>query len=193
MNSNKKEYLAISYETSTFQDLKHFLAQDNIVLNRISPEEFEQKLASQFQYINLIIQDFETRKKVSFLLDKHKLDRFKYIHSSAVISSDNIGTGIFIYPNCCIYQNSKINSDVIIHANSAIAHNSTVGQGTFISGGVIIAGAVTIGKFCFFGIQSAVIEKLTICDNAVVGAKILIHKNLLDSEQNNRLVNRRAS
>ena len=84
------------------------------------------------------IQDFETRKKVSFLLDKHKLDRFNYIHSSAVISSDNIGTGIFIYPNCCIYQNSKINSDVIIHANSAIAHNSTVGQGTFISGGVII-------------------------------------------------------
>jgi UDP-3-O-[3-hydroxymyristoyl] glucosamine N-acyltransferase len=179
IHDSTKLCIAISYTTNTLLDLQTFLKQEhNISLGSITPEEFLDQSSADEQYINLVVQDFDLREKVSKKLDHLQAKRFSFIHPTTFYGAESVAGGIFIYPNCTIYPSTFLDKDIIVHSLTAIAHNATVGQGTVISGATVIAGSSQIGTFCFFGLRSTVIDNLCICDHVRVAVGALLTKNI---------------
>ena len=173
----KSSYMAISYDTATFADLKQFMLDNEIELGRIEPADVDQHADTTHNYINLIITDFSERKRVSDLLDQKELTRFSYIHPSSVISG-SVAPGCFVYPGVVVYTGTSLGQDVIMHASCAIGHRCVIGNGSFFSGGVVVGGSSTIGKFNKFMIGAIVHDKINICDNVTIGADSVVRKNI---------------
>ena len=177
---NNKPCAVISYDSVTSQDLRFYLKKENIELMRIDPMEFLQNPTDEYQYINLVVNDMDLREAITNELDKNNLDRFSFVHPSAVVDV-NIGpTGTVIYPNVTVYPNAKIDNDVIIHANTLIAHTCEIGKGTYVSGSVTIGGGTKIGDYCSIGISTTMVDKLRISSHVKIGPSTLIRKNIIN-------------
>jgi acetyltransferase-like isoleucine patch superfamily enzyme len=185
---NNKPLMAISYDTQTFRLLCQYIYEETgIVLGRILPSEFLINRSNEYQYINLVIKDFDERKQVSAALDQYLLDRFTYIDqsresfqsvSSAIISdSFKIGQGCFIYPAVFGYSGT-FGNDVIVHSFVKLAENVSIGNGTFISGSVTIAGSCRIGEWNFIGNNVFIIDNVVTSDNVRLLPGLGVRKNI---------------
>jgi NDP-sugar pyrophosphorylase family protein len=180
-----KPLAAISYDTQTFFLLTQFLAQESTdTLIRIDPDDFVKNPSDDYQYMNLVVKDFDLRKKISQILDDHNLDRWTLIGADSRQSAHtlqrskklSIGRGCLIYPGVWAYSGS-IGNDVIIHSMVRIAENVTIGNGSFLSGSLTIAGSCNIGNWCFIGNNLFFIDNISVCDNV----KLLPGTNLRKS------------
>ena len=174
---NDKPLAAISYDTQTFSVLKSFARlEGDIDIVRIEPSDFFNNPTSDYQYMNLVIKDFDERKRISQALDQHNLDRFSYINqeygvdkrnnqlATLVYKNINFGAGCLVYPGVWGYSGT-IGKDVIIHGMTKFAENVVIGQGSFLSGSITIAGSCTIGNYCFLGNNLFMIDHVSICDD----------------------------
>jgi acetyltransferase-like isoleucine patch superfamily enzyme len=169
---NDKPMAAISYDTQTYSQLRQFIdTEEGQEIVRIDPNDFLQNPTDNYQYINLVIKDFDQRKQVSALLDQLGLDRFTYVDRShqSILGvrpgeKFKIGLGCFLYPAVFGYSGS-IGKDVIVHSLTALAENVTVGDGCFISGSVTAAGSCKIGNWCFIGNNVFLIDNVELVDN----------------------------
>ena len=110
---------------------------------------------------------------------QHKIEFANLIHSSCYIdASCNLGKGIFMLPSSVLDFNVTIADNVVINVASAIAHDSKIGSHTFISPRVAIAGFVIVGKRCNIGINSTIIDNITIADNVQTGGGTVVNKDL---------------
>lgn len=173
-------YIAISYETATFNDLKHFMAADGINIIRQEPATFIDNFDLAASYINLVITDMEQRKHISQLLDDRQLKRFSYTHKASTINGA-LEPGCFVYPNTVIYANAYVERDTIIHSLCVIAHYVTVGKGSYFSAGVMVGGTSSLGKFNKYMLGVIIHDKITICDDVTVGTKAVVRKNITTS------------
>jgi len=174
---NDKPLAAISYDTQTFSVLKLFARlEGNIDIVRIEPSDFFNNPTPDYQYMNLVIKDFDERKRISQVLDQHNLDRFSYINQEYTIDQDGnrrttleytnikFGAGCLIYPAVWGYSGT-IGKDVIIHSMTKFAENVVIGQGSFLSGSITIAGDCVIGDYCYLGNSLFLIDHISICDD----------------------------
>lgn len=167
---NHKPLAAVSYDTQTYGQLKKFIKlETDIDLTRIDPGEFLQNPDPDYQYINLVVKDFDQRKAVSAVLDQHNLDRFTYIGEDSTVSrfrvnDITVGKGCMLFPAVWMYTGS-IGNDVIMHAMVKLAENVQVGNGCFFSGSITIAGGCTIGDWCFLGNNLFFIDGVQLCDD----------------------------
>ena len=183
--NSDKPLAAISYDTTTFCMLSEFLAKESSEpLERILPEDFLKNLDDRYQYINLVVKNFDLRKQVSAALDKENLERWSLVVNDQANSSYSftrnknlsIGQGCLIYPAVWAYS-GKIGNDVIIHSMVNLAENVYVGNGCFFSGSITFAGGCTIGDWCFLGNNLFFIDNVHVCANV----KLLPGTNLRKS------------
>lgn len=171
--------VAVSYDTTVFADLKHFMkSTDNVDLERMDPEDFFVADILPDQYINLVTKSLDQRKQISQSLDNWQAKRFSYIHPSVCYNSKNFAKGVFLYPSTVFYPGSEIGNDVIVHSCSVLAHNSKYGRGTVVSGHVSTSGSVNIGEFCFLGVSATIYDNVNICDNVTLGANAVVRKSI---------------
>lgn len=186
---NHKPLCAISYDTITYQLLKQFLDLEipGIVLDRIEPDQFKINLSNEFQYINLVLKDFDEREIISKLLDLNNLDRFSYLADTYVHplligqgAKVDVGAGCMIYPGVWGYS-GKIGNDVIIHSTTRLAENFSIGNGCFLSGNIAIAGDCEIGDFCYLGTNVMLIDHIKICDHVKLLPGVSVRKSITHS------------
>jgi len=168
-------YLAISYQSPTFNDLEFFMKHHGKTVARVDPDEFltcHEIVDSS--YINLVTK-FPLRQKVSEHLDILQAKRFSVFVSCFVPVLDDIADGCFFYPFVWIYPLTRIGRDVILHSGTGIAHRTVIGQGCFISGQVGIAGSVNIGEYCSLGFRSTISDNIMIANNTyiTIGATVI--------------------
>lgn len=174
-----RSYVAVSYETTTYNDLKFLLGNQGIKLVRIDPNTFVNTIPdSSALYVNIVIQDLDLRKKVTETIDKHGLSRFSYIHESSTIWSDISGQGLLIFPFVAIMTNAVINNDVIMYGHNGIAHQTVIGTGCVIDAYTMIAGSSRLGNFCHIRSRVTIYDKITIADHVVVSADSVIRKDI---------------
>lgn len=179
---NDKPLMVISYDTQTYGQLRKFINEEaGIDLARIDPHEFLEDPNPTYQYINLVIKDFDQRKQVSAALDQHNLDRFTYIGDelgAARFHFDNItvGKGCMIFPGVWAYSGA-IGNDVIMHSMIKLAENVRIGNGSFLSGSITVAGGCTIGDWCVLGNNLFFIDGVHVCNDV----KLLPGTNLRKS------------
>jgi len=182
---NHKPLAAISYDTQTYAQLRKFIqADEGADLIRIDPNDFLQNPNNDFQYMNLVIKDFEQRKQVSSALDQFDLDRFTYIGEDAAVSrlqlnNFSVGPGCLLFPGVWMYSGT-IGKDVVIHSMVKIAENVSIGNGCFLSGSITIAGNCKIGDWCYLGNNLFFIDHIEVCDNV----RLLPGTNLRKSIKN---------
>jgi sugar O-acyltransferase (sialic acid O-acetyltransferase NeuD family) len=124
-----------------------------------------------YKYFSLRIELFNKYKSV--------IPFDNIIHPSVYIDKSVVlGSGIIIFPGCVLDIGVVVNDNVLLNTGCIIAHDSNVGAHSFISPGVCIAGFVKIGCSCFIGINTTIIDNLTIVDNTQTGGGTVVIKNI---------------
>lgn len=146
----------------------------------------EEYFLSNYKYKNdyLIITVSNPEKRFSIynrLKNKIKIRLHPPLVSKSAVLKKNvkIKNGSVIMDNVYIGNNVNINLNSTIGISSIISHDSFLDEYSEISHKVKIAGNVKIGKCCYLGIGSIVIQKIKIKDNSFIGAGVLVKKNLI--------------
>lgn len=101
-----------------------------------------------------------------------------FISKDARVYTDQIGSGVIIYPNTVIEPYVKIGDGNFFETSCTIAHNTIIGDFNFFSPGVTIGGDVFIGDNCFLGISSIITTGIKIESLVLIGAGVCVTKNL---------------
>ncbi|ESU19802.1 neuD protein [Flavobacterium enshiense DK69] len=110
---------------------------------------------------------------------KGKIPFGKIIHSSCQIDiTAEIREGVVLYPNTTIDQRTIIDCNTIVNLDCTISHDSYIGSHCFLSPRVAIAGFVKIEEQSVLGINSTIIDNLTICKKTQVGAGAVVIKKI---------------
>lgn len=141
-------------------------------------------LFEQNKYDQLIIaigyMHFKIRKSL-FEKYNHKIPFATIIHPSAYVdSSCSIGSGTFILPGCVLDNNTTIGDNVLLNTGCTIAHDSIIKNHSFLSPRVAIAGFVKVGECCNIGINTIIIDNISITDEVQTGGGAVITKNITE-------------
>lgn len=118
-------------------------------------------------------------RKQFFELFKDKIPFGKIIHTSCQIDETaQIRDGVVLYPNVTIDQRVIIDCNTIVNLDCTISHDSHVGSHCFLSPRVAIAGFVKIGEQSVLGINSTIIDNLTLCEKTQLGAGAVVIKKI---------------
>lgn len=106
----------------------------------------------------------------------------KIVHSSSWIDpSAIIEEGCVIYPCCSIDAKAKIQANTVVNIGCTIAHDSIVGCHTFLSPRVAIAGFVLVEDECILGINSTLIDNITIQSGTQIGGGTVVIQSIKKS------------
>ncbi|PVX46588.1 sugar O-acyltransferase (sialic acid O-acetyltransferase NeuD family) [Flavobacterium sp. 103] len=106
----------------------------------------------------------------------------KIIHSTSWIDQTaKVGLGSVIYPMCTIDANSIVSENTILNISCAVAHDTFIGKHCFLSPRVALAGFIIIEELCILGINSTVIDNLTIISKTQIGGGAVVIKNISKS------------
>jgi len=118
-------------------------------------------------------------KKELFQRLEGKVPFHTFIHSSCYKDpSASIGQGTVIYPGCIIDQRVTIEDNVLMNLSCTISHDSVIGKHSFLSPSVSVAGFVHIKEQCILGINSTIIDHITIEAQTQTGGGSVVIKDI---------------
>lgn len=88
------------------------------------------------------------------------------------------GEGSVITAKCMISSDVKVGKFVHVNLDSTIGHDTVIGDFCTISPGVHISGNVQLENRVFIGTGANILERLNICDDAVIGAGSTVVKKI---------------
>lgn len=110
---------------------------------------------------------------------KEKIPFATIIHPSCSVDpSCLIGAGSCLLPGSVLDRNVVIANNVLINVGCTIAHDTTVQSHSFLSPRVALAGFINIGERCNIGINTTVIDKISITSDVQTGGGTVIIKNI---------------
>lgn len=128
--------------------------------------------------IGIGYKHFDFREEV-FDTFKEDIPFANLIHSTSYIDpSVELGEGVVVFPGNIIDKSVTIKNNVLINISCTIAHDSSIGSHSFLSPSVKIAGFVKIGKKCNIGINTTIIDNVTICDAVQTGGGTVVIKSI---------------
>lgn len=136
---------------------------------------------SKYEVIVAIADSFHRERIVNSLSKRTKY--FTHIHPSAQIHGEDveIGEGSIICAGSIITTNVKIGKHSHINLITTIGHDCIIGDYFTTAPGVQISGNGKIGNRVYFGTRSCMKQKLTICDDVIIGMNAGVVKNITES------------
>ncbi|WP_158096078.1 acetyltransferase [Cloacibacillus sp. An23] len=89
--------------------------------------------------------------------------------SSSVSPLSELDEGVIITRFCWVTANTRIGKCVLLNTRCDVGHDSRIGNFSSLMPSVNISGNVTTGKKVYIGVQSALLQGLSIGDNAIIG------------------------
>lgn len=161
-------------DTVFFVDDEYWDGVDEKVLplSKFDPNEYEVVVA---------IADSYHRERIVDGLPKNT-KYFTHIHPTAQIHGQDvvIGEGSIVCAGSIITTNVKIGKHAHINLITTIGHDCIIGDYFTTAPGVQISGNETIGNKVYFGTRSCVKQKMTICDNVVIGMNSGVVKDITE-------------
>jgi sugar O-acyltransferase (sialic acid O-acetyltransferase NeuD family) len=101
------------------------------------------------------------------------------IDSTCIIDPTcSIAKGAVLYPGSIIDQYVNINENVLVNLGCCISHNSEIGAHSFLSPRVAIGGFSTIGELSVLGINSTIIDNISIAAGTQIGGGAVVINNI---------------
>ncbi|MBR4461162.1 MAG: acetyltransferase [Erysipelotrichaceae bacterium] len=120
----------------------------------------------------IAIGDNATREKISLRMKKEIIT---LVHPAAVIAEDvTIGKGVVVMAKAVVNSGTVLRDGVIVNTCASIDHDNRINEYVHISVNAHTAGTVTIGKRTFIGMSVSIINNITICEDALIGAGALV-------------------
>lgn len=118
------------------------------------------------------------REKIAFDLDG-KVAFFTAAHPSAVIARDaTLGEGTVVMANAVINTGSVIGKHGIINTAATVDHDCVLEDFVHLSPGVHLSGTVHVGRHCWLGTGSLVVNNVSLAPDCVIGAGAAVAENL---------------
>lgn len=106
---------------------------------------------------------------------------WNYISPNAYVNNLTLGVGNFICAGVIITTNVKIGNHVHLNLQTTVGHDSVLGDFVTTAPSVNISGNVTVGKGVYLGTKSCIREKISICDNVVLGMNAGVVSDIQES------------
>lgn len=140
---------------------------------------------SQFdptKYIAMVaVADSKDRYNIIQRLPK-ETQFFTFIHPTALLMEDvEIGEGSFIGAYSILTTNIKIGKYAILNRGNHIGHDCIIGDYFSAMPNAVVGGNVIIGNKVYLGSCSNIREKITICDDVIIGMNAGVVKNITES------------
>jgi sugar O-acyltransferase (sialic acid O-acetyltransferase NeuD family) len=142
-------------------------------LSKLDPFEYE---------LMISVGDSLQRRKLFEKLPK-ECKFFTFIHPSALILSNDvkIGSGCFIGAYSILTCNISIGDHSILNRHNQVGHDCEIDIFSSLMPGSVISGNCKIGKNFYLGSNSSVREKISICENVIVGMNSCVVKSIFYS------------
>lgn len=164
--------LAERSNTVFFVDDSYFDGTDPLIfpLSKFDPLEYSLVIA---------IADSNQRQRIVESLPANT-KFFTHIHPSAQIHGPDveIGEGSIICAGSIITTNVKIGRHAHINLITTIGHDCLIGDYFTTAPGVQISGNERIGDRVYFGTRSCIKQKLSVCDDVIIGMNAGVTKNI---------------
>ena len=164
--------LAERSNTVFFVDDSYFDGTDPLILplSKFDPLEYSLVIA---------IADSNQRQRIVESLPANT-KFFTHIHPSAQIHGPDveIGEGSIICAGSIITTNVKIGKHAHINLITTIGHDCLIGDYFTTAPGVQISGNERIGDRVYFGTRSCIKQKLSVCDDVIIGMNAGVTKNI---------------
>jgi sugar O-acyltransferase (sialic acid O-acetyltransferase NeuD family) len=157
-------------------EVVQFFVDDNYVDNNTNP--ISSLNVNEYEVI-IAVGNPILREQIYRKLPKNT-KYFTAIHKSVQILDSNvvIGEGSIICPNTILTTNIKIGNHTHLNLGSTIGHDTITGDFFTTAPGVKISGNCIIGDRVYFGTNSSVRERITICDDVTIGLNGGVVKNI---------------
>lgn len=135
---------------------------------------------NKYEVVVAIADSYHRQRIVESLPKSTKY--FTHIHPSAQIHGDDveIGEGSIICSGTILTTNIKIGKHAHLNLITTIGHDCVIGDYFTTAPGVQISGNETIGNQVYFGTRSCMKQKLTICDNVIIGMNAGVVKKITE-------------
>jgi len=168
-----KGYLEYEYNIEKYYNNYHYLKPILGDIDSYYPQEDD--------YFILGVSNIPFREKVIETMKSKNAKFCTIIHPSSIIAKTaKIGEGCFISPFCTIGPNASIGNFNHLTSYSFISHDSEIGNNNVLSSAGL-CGHVKIGNNNSFYVRSVVIPEITIGDNCVIQAGMVVDKNVPDN------------
>lgn len=128
--------------------------------------------------VMIAIGEPSVRKNLLSILPK-ETRFFSFIHPTALVGdSVQIGQGSFIGAYSILTAHITLGDHSILNRGCQIGHDSCCGNFLSMMPGSVLSGGVTVGNNFYLGTNSAVKEKLNICDDVKIGLVSSVVKNI---------------
>ena len=136
--------------------------------------------SDKYEVVIAIADSYHRERIVNSLPKNTKF--FTHIHPTAQIHGDDveIGPGSIICAGSIITTNVKIGKHAHINLITTIGHDCVIGDYFTTAPGVQISGNEKIGDRVYFGTRSCIKQKLTICDDVIIGMNAGVVKNITE-------------
>ncbi|WP_375558879.1 acetyltransferase [Bernardetia sp. OM2101] len=167
-----------------YDDFQTLESADNkfILLGKIADIEKDFK-ADKFDEISIAIgyKHLEFKEQILHKLLSQNIPLASIVHPSAYIdSSAKIGKGVVILPHTTVDAGCKIGHGVLLNTAVCIAHDTEIKTCCFIAPSAALAGFIKVEKRCFLGINSTIIDNISICQDTQIGAGTVVTKSITE-------------
>lgn len=107
---------------------------------------------------------------------------FTHIHPSVQVHGEDveIGEGSIICAGTILTTNIKIGKHAHLNLITTVGHDCVIGDYFTTAPGVQISGNENIGNRVYFGSRSCIKQKLSICDDVIIGMNAGVVKNITE-------------
>jgi len=122
------------------------------------------------------------RVDIQNYLEREGLKIITAIHPKAFVADNTkIGIGSQILANSSVCARVSLGISCIINTSASVDHECKIGNGVHIGPGAKLAGCVTVEDYSFIGIGSAILPKINIGKNTIIGAGSVVTKDMPDN------------
>jgi len=150
-----------------------YVVEGTLPLSKFNPKKYALMVA---------VADSKDRFDIVQRLPK-ETKYFTWIHPTALIMSDDveIGEGSFIGAHSILTTNIKIGKHALLNRGNHIGHDCEIGYYFSSMPCSIVSGNVKIGNKVYLGTNSSIKEKLSICNDTIIGMNTGVVKHITES------------
>jgi sugar O-acyltransferase (sialic acid O-acetyltransferase NeuD family) len=101
-----------------------------------------------------------------------------YIHPDARVYTDQpLGEGSVVLPGAVIEPHARVGANTMIWSNVTLAHHSSVDDHCWLAAGTVVSGQAEVLRNTFLGVNSTVVNAVTVGEFNIVGANALISRD----------------
>jgi sugar O-acyltransferase (sialic acid O-acetyltransferase NeuD family) len=108
---------------------------------------------------------------------------FSFIHPSALLLDEDIqlSHGTFIGAGCILTTNIKLGEHCLLNRGNHIGHDCSIGNFFSSMPCAVVGGNVNIGDRVYLGSCANIRERISICDDVLIGMNSAVVKNITSS------------